>query len=1434
MGDKYLRYVKLEKSPSGGLGFSIIGGAGSELPPIIHQIVTGSPADLCKQLQPGDVILEVNGLPVETLTTKEVLNCLREAPDQVILKLRTDGSTDEHVQQLLAAASDPVLLQKAIQPEKKLPSKRKVGDTVPGVPPPLPPKAGSPISFSGLESPSATLDRSKKHKSPHSAPRMKNGVLDDSFEEGDEHFQSCFDISVPEKGDESRSAPGFDSSAERQAGESMDNHVPKQRVEAPINLPESTNSQCSHSQYYGESQSVPNSPGGVVDSMCGSNIIKCGSRSSGAGFRSSRENDYHQNIHNQQHGRAALKSSHANTSSSSNSSSLICVSCESPAASVMQSSCGSFTYSPPAVRISKSEDQLQCPDDGDVSSANTDLEDDVTASHNTLLDTREDQTPQPQKISFHKPVRERDKPQLSRQDKILPDTVDLDLVTNVCVESPSSSTLVLITHTPSVTTTTMTSTVTSANGLPVILCTTQSCSTNTSVLDPAQLHPCIRSKDCSSVTEDAVVTSAVITLTPSNNKSAAAQSPSGESLGHSSHESDSPLLLSPCSPVHSFTSHSSIVGGNANSYSGLYDKIRSSQGIESLGEACSNSSSLTTSPDTDIPDELEWDESTPSYVPSNFHSISVPSPLVNGDAICKNLPGSPHSSGHKPSQRSASSVHPPSTAAYHCHIVNVDTSSSSSSSLHHNARRKKDEHRIVIKVAGPEHSSSSSTLGKSNEIKNYKSSSSGERNNGSRRGLRSHEGSIVSSAGVTSALTTSLDGALAPSIVSVLTSSCGVGVIPGTDPDLTPTNTPHPTPPLSPARSLVLQRTLSNPRLVPRQSSTPNPHLSSSPPSHPQVSPQTPGSGTLSPDTLAYQQLWESEDELTNSFVSEEESSLSLASLSHTRSVGGVSRGSHKANSGGMAEPEDGGGGSGSGGKNTTASAAATTSPPLSEDESDIESLHSFHYSPKAVDIPSAVRLAKRLYLLDGFKKTDVSRHLSKNNEFSKAVAEEYLQHFDFKKKTLDEALRAFLERFCLLGETQERERVLVHFSRRYLDCNDGTFNSQDAVHTLTCALMLLNTDLHGAKKSMTRAMTCSEFITNLAELNDGQDFPPQVLRDLHTSIKNKPLKWAGDDEGNAVEGAEDRSDASPLLLGSNPFLAPSAGDGFIYKKGYIMRKCCIDPNGKKTSFGKRSWKMWWCVVQDLAMYLYKDEQCGVRGSTQQPQPGTLAVRLHHALATRAHDYNKKQHVFRLHTADHAVYLLQTSDSKELQAWIDAINFVAASLSAAPMAGAVGSQKKFQRPLLPCSATKLNLRDQTLDHEERLARLEEDLQQHLAKPPDKTAKTNTLANYREKEAYLNEQIKRYRAYVYLLRSKLAADVPPPPVPDLPVFSPGRDPHHDHAGDNGRVVAPPIPQRGGAAPSLPSDRTAAHPVPPRAHLSLPLTRTHLPTYRHTTL
>jgi trimeric autotransporter adhesin len=46
-------------------------------------------------------------------------------------------------------------------------------------------------------------------------------------------------------------------------------------------------------------------------------------------------------------------------------------------------------------------------------------------------------------------------------------------------------------------------------------------------------------------------------------------------------------------------------------------------------------------------------------------------------------------------------------------------------------------------------------------------------------------------------------------------------------------------------------------------------------------------------------------------------------------------------------------------------------------DDSDSESDHNA-YTPKAVDLPSAQRLAKRLYYLDGFKANDIVRHLSK------------------------------------------------------------------------------------------------------------------------------------------------------------------------------------------------------------------------------------------------------------------------------------------------------------------------------------------------------------------------------------------------------------------------------------------------------------------------
>ncbi|XP_072778017.1 PH and SEC7 domain-containing protein 3 isoform X3 [Taeniopygia guttata] len=188
-------------------------------------------------------------------------------------------------------------------------------------------------------------------------------------------------------------------------------------------------------------------------------------------------------------------------------------------------------------------------------------------------------------------------------------------------------------------------------------------------------------------------------------------------------------------------------------------------------------------------------------------------------------------------------------------------------------------------------------------------------------------------------------------------------------------------------------------------------------------------------------------------------------------------------------------------------SSAAMGSNELQEKDATGALGHDLSNGSSSSNLEAARRLAKRLYHLDRFKRSDVAKHLGKNNEFSKLVAEEYLKFFDFTGMTLDCSLRSFFKAFSLIGETQERERVLIHFSSRYYQCNPNAISSQDGVHCLTCAMMLLNTDLYG--HNIGKKMTCQEFVANLQGMNDGKDFPRGLLKALYNSIKNEKLEWA-------------------------------------------------------------------------------------------------------------------------------------------------------------------------------------------------------------------------------------------------------------------------------------------------------------------------------------
>ncbi|KAF4072938.1 hypothetical protein AMELA_G00253280 [Ameiurus melas] len=400
----------------------------------------------------------------------------------------------------------------------------------------------------------------------------------------------------------------------------------------------------------------------------------------------------------------------------------------------------------------------------------------------------------------------------------------------------------------------------------------------------------------------------------------------------------------------------------------------------------------------------------------------------------------------------------------------------------------------------------------------------------------------------------------------------------------------------------------------------------------------------------------------------------------------------------------------------------------------------------EVVDREEACKLAERLYRLDNIQRTDVVRHLDKNNAFSHAVGEEYLKFFNFTDQSLDEALRSFLNEVVLIGETQERERVLDHFSGRYQQCNPETFSSAGAVLTLTCALMLLNTDLHG--QNVGKAMSVTDFVSNLDGMNEGENFSKELLKTLYNSIKNRQIDWAIEDKELLPSITLDQNsdqDAS-LRSKSNPF-QDLAHDkkATVFQKGFLKRKAHADIDGKRTPWGKRSWKTFYAVLKGMVLYLQKDEY------RKDWQSSEEVLSVHHALAERAQDYTKRPHVFRLQTADWRVFLFEAQSTEQMNSWIGRINLVSALYSSPPFPAAVGSQRKFHRPILPATQSALTLEKQLQSHAAMLQSFQEDLSAlQQGAQESRRAKARELEEHRQKEEYLQHERSRYEAYVHIL------------------------------------------------------------------------------------
>ena len=126
-------------------------------------------------------------------------------------------------------------------------------------------------------------------------------------------------------------------------------------------------------------------------------------------------------------------------------------------------------------------------------------------------------------------------------------------------------------------------------------------------------------------------------------------------------------------------------------------------------------------------------------------------------------------------------------------------------------------------------------------------------------------------------------------------------------------------------------------------------------------------------------------------------------------------------------------------------------------------------------------------------------------------VLKEYCLLFTFDGR-IDESLREFLSCFRLPGESQQIERILEHFSTTYYANYAQHHNliaNSDAVLILSYSIVMLNTDLYNQQNQ--KKMTLQQFISNLRNTNNNNDFDVGLLTKIYNAIAKHEIIMPGE-----------------------------------------------------------------------------------------------------------------------------------------------------------------------------------------------------------------------------------------------------------------------------------------------------------------------------------
>uniref|UniRef100_A0A1X7V694 SEC7 domain-containing protein n=1 Tax=Amphimedon queenslandica TaxID=400682 RepID=A0A1X7V694_AMPQE len=172
--------------------------------------------------------------------------------------------------------------------------------------------------------------------------------------------------------------------------------------------------------------------------------------------------------------------------------------------------------------------------------------------------------------------------------------------------------------------------------------------------------------------------------------------------------------------------------------------------------------------------------------------------------------------------------------------------------------------------------------------------------------------------------------------------------------------------------------------------------------------------------------------------------------------------------------------------------------------------------------------------------KSAIGTFLGEGKNYYIGVLRNFVVLYDFADMNLVDALRSFLSGFRLPGEAQKIDRMMELFAQRYCYCNPDVFKNPDSCYVLSFSVIMLNTSLHNP--NVREKPTIDHFISMNRGINDGSDFPTEMLKNLYDCIKTDPFEihdgaddltqvfFNPDYEGYLIKEGMDLAAAIPLV----------------------------------------------------------------------------------------------------------------------------------------------------------------------------------------------------------------------------------------------------------------------------------------------------------------